>query len=146
MSQVSSPSKISWPPSTATSTRRSSGDFSRFSRNSPDSVSCSISYEHVHFPRELPCRHKVCMVYVKAKADQNQLFACPACSEVTPRLTSKHARILVFQPSVWLCANLDLKFAEVDNADSPDLPPHTLIMQTYAHTYLSMGIFMRNFA
>ena len=45
-----------------------------------------------------------------------------------------------------VCANSVMKFAEVDNADSPHLPPHTLIMRTSTHTYLRMCIMMRNSA
>ena len=37
-----------------------------------------------------------------------------------------------------VCAKSLFNFAEVDNANSPHVPPRTLIMQTFTHTYLSM--------
>ena len=45
-----------------------------------------------------------------------------------------------------VCAKLLFNYAEVDNGNSPHVPPQTIIMRTSTHTYLRMCIIMRNSA
>ena len=87
------------------------------------------------------------LLSAKNRASQRDgIYADSLCS-FRARIHWKKNKFFIIKPVLQqVCANSVFKFTVVNNSNSPQLPPLTLIMQTSTHTYPHTWNKMWNFA